>query len=364
MASDKNKRPDFSVIIPTYNRANYLRLAIVSVLRQKNVTMEIIVSDDGSTDDTEKLVKSFQDRSIRYIKNKIRLGTAMNFRQCFLASRGDYIFTLGDDDFILDEYTLQDIRKMIKYHNLGMVKIGAFGYENSPLNPYQILTLGNRPLIRKPESTRNILTQTISFGLGYFSGLTFNNRVLDKRAFDLDHRCHPDHMCPIERSAAYDLIKRYGIGYIPDHFIVGHLSLQLIPRYFSLKKAGWFFMGKPIELAKKFTSSEEHKMFTKVYLRSQVVLLPNIRFYTNYDNYCRVLERMIRIDQTLLYDPRFILFGLMGFLPKTAIKMLRLINVYLSQGVVKIASATYRYPKKVTNILKDKRLSEGIFIIG
>jgi glycosyltransferase involved in cell wall biosynthesis len=356
MGFTKEKRIDFSVVIPTYNRASYLRLAILSVLRQKGVHIEIIVSDDGSHDDTEHIVKSFKDKRIRYIKNKKRLGTALNFRQCFLRSNGRYIFTLGDDDFLLNESTLKDILKTMKLNALGMMKIGAFGYKDSPLIPYQMHSLGNKKIIIKPKHTTHILEKTINFGLGYFSGMTFDNAHLNRHLFRLDHACHADHMCPIERPAAYDLIQRYGIGYLPQHFVVGHLSLELIPRYFDLGKSGWFFMEKPIELTKKFISLEEYKMFKKAYLRSQLVLLPNIKLYTSYKNYKSVLAKMIYMDKTLLNDIRFIFFALMGLLPNLMIRGIRVFKIYSSQSTIRNEKIKWGYEKKVRTLLNDRRM--------
>ena len=61
---------DFSIIIPTRNRSALLKLAIISVLRQKGVSFEIIVSDNCSVDDTTEVIKKFNDKRIRYIRNK------------------------------------------------------------------------------------------------------------------------------------------------------------------------------------------------------------------------------------------------------------------------------------------------------
>lgn len=61
--------PTVSVVIPTYNRAHLLGRAIQSVLNQTYHDFEIIVVDDGSTDNTEKVVKSFNDPRIHYIRH-------------------------------------------------------------------------------------------------------------------------------------------------------------------------------------------------------------------------------------------------------------------------------------------------------
>src|SRR5438067_2410739 len=77
---DKFPMPTVSVIIPTYNRAEFLRLAITSVLNQTFQDSEIIVVDDASEDHTRKVVSSFSDKRIKYIRHEVnkRVAAAIN----------------------------------------------------------------------------------------------------------------------------------------------------------------------------------------------------------------------------------------------------------------------------------------------
>ncbi len=85
-----------SVIIPTYNREELLCETINSVLAQTFTDFEIIVIDDGSTDNTEQRVSQFGDR-IRYLKQENRGVNAARNRAMSL-SKGEYIALLDDDD--------------------------------------------------------------------------------------------------------------------------------------------------------------------------------------------------------------------------------------------------------------------------
>ena len=62
-----------SVILPTYNREKLLKNAIYSVLNQTYSNLELIIIDDNSSDNTEILIKSFNDKRINYIKNNKNL---------------------------------------------------------------------------------------------------------------------------------------------------------------------------------------------------------------------------------------------------------------------------------------------------
>jgi glycosyltransferase involved in cell wall biosynthesis len=92
------QEPLVSVVIPTYNRPDYLQLAIESAINQTYKNIEIIVSDDGSVDNPQELVESFQDSRIRFKRNPKNLGIALNVIGAFQAASGKYVASLNDDD--------------------------------------------------------------------------------------------------------------------------------------------------------------------------------------------------------------------------------------------------------------------------
>ena len=99
-----NIKPFISVCIPTRNRANYLKEAIESVFKQKYENYEIVIVDDGSTDDTKEIVNGFNSQKIRYFYKEHT--NAPNTRnRCIQESRGEFILWLDDDD-ILEENVL------------------------------------------------------------------------------------------------------------------------------------------------------------------------------------------------------------------------------------------------------------------
>jgi glycosyltransferase involved in cell wall biosynthesis len=95
-------RPLVSVGIPTFNRASTLRRAIESVLAQEEVELELVVSDNASTDDTEELCRELarSDARLRYLRQPRNLGPFANFRAALDAARGSYFMWLADDDWL------------------------------------------------------------------------------------------------------------------------------------------------------------------------------------------------------------------------------------------------------------------------
>ena len=83
--------PLFSVVIPTYNRANMLQRALESVLAQSYDNFEILVMDDGSTDNTAEVVASFTDPRITYRWNKNFGGPARPRNKGIALAKGEWI---------------------------------------------------------------------------------------------------------------------------------------------------------------------------------------------------------------------------------------------------------------------------------
>ncbi len=117
-------KPFFSIILPTYNRANLIIKAIQSVLNQTFDDFELIVVNDGSTDNTDEVVKSIEDRRIKYFKkeNEER-SIARNFG--IDKAEGQYIVFLDADDYFLNTH----LEKAYKYDAIADGKIIHLGYK-------------------------------------------------------------------------------------------------------------------------------------------------------------------------------------------------------------------------------------------
>ncbi len=97
--------PKVSILIPTYNRARYLREAIQSALVQTYSHIEVLVLDDQSPDDTPHVVAEFTtDPRVRYIRHKSNLGITGNWKFGIQEATGDYFCLLHDDDTIEPSY--------------------------------------------------------------------------------------------------------------------------------------------------------------------------------------------------------------------------------------------------------------------
>ena len=87
-----------SVCVTTYNGERFIREQIDSILRQLSSDDEIIVSDDGSTDDTISIINSIDDKRIRIIEGPRKHSPTQNFECAMKEAKGDYIFLADQDD--------------------------------------------------------------------------------------------------------------------------------------------------------------------------------------------------------------------------------------------------------------------------
>ena len=95
-----------SIGLPVYNGANYVAEAIESALAQTNGDLELVISDNASSDATEEICREFASRDgrVRYARAEQNGGAAWNFNRTFELSRGEYFKWLAHDDAIDPQY--------------------------------------------------------------------------------------------------------------------------------------------------------------------------------------------------------------------------------------------------------------------
>ncbi len=94
----ESKKPTVSVILSSYNHAAYIAAAIQSVLDQTFTDFELLIYDDGSTDKTHDVIKSFDDPRIKTFLYTENRGPRLASQECFVAAQGKYIAIHHSDD--------------------------------------------------------------------------------------------------------------------------------------------------------------------------------------------------------------------------------------------------------------------------
>lgn len=103
-----------SIIIPTYNRAEYLKQSIESALTQTYTQYEVLVVDDGSTDNTKEIIDSFKSERLRHIK-KEHSGAPATRNRGIKEAKGEFIIWLGSDDILMPEAIATYMKALKKF---------------------------------------------------------------------------------------------------------------------------------------------------------------------------------------------------------------------------------------------------------
>jgi len=157
--SESPKRPLLSFAIPTYNRAKYLEQLLAAFLPQLNgeSRVEVIISDNASTDDTRAVVEAYLQKGIeiRYIQNEVNRGADFNILQCYEQAKGKYVWIFSDDDLILDG-GLSIVLSLLERENLDFVFLTPYSFRNT-------VTAIRSRMWTKPSKVINAPIEMIAF---------------------------------------------------------------------------------------------------------------------------------------------------------------------------------------------------------
>ena len=168
-----------SIAIPTYNRSWYLERLLASILSQYcgcADLIEIIVSDNASTDATSEVVESYikNGLAIKYLRNFKNLGPDENIAQCFKLASAEYVWIMGDDDYFLNDAILIILEVIERYtfNPLGVIHVNS----TSELVIPQV----KRPLNIQYGLNRDDFVKNINVFLTFISGNIVNKNIFLK----------------------------------------------------------------------------------------------------------------------------------------------------------------------------------------
>lgn len=123
-----------SVVLPVYNAEDTLKEAIDSILCQTHTRIELIIINDGSTDNSERIIENYNDHRIRFYTNETNKGLIYTLNRALSLCNGDYIARMDADDISLPhrlETQLQYLKRHPDIDVVGSARL-IFGEKNSP----------------------------------------------------------------------------------------------------------------------------------------------------------------------------------------------------------------------------------------
>ena len=226
----------FSVLIATYNREEYLRQAVDSVLSQSFLDYEIIVINDGSNDSTSSILRTYE-KKIKVI-NQANQGPEAAHRAGAMLASGEYLVFLDDDDLFLP-WTLAVYDKVINSLDSPPVVFGSMLYFNqgesipaytTMINGVEVLEYPNyfsKDITIGPSSSRIVVLKSV------FDKLANEGKICSKKTFTLNDVNLILHVgmygpCVIVVCPVTVLYRRHSTNVINNVEKIGHALLSLM----------------------------------------------------------------------------------------------------------------------------------------
>ncbi len=153
-----------SFCIPVFNRSDRIKKIIEQIITFKSDEIEIVISDNASTDDTKEIVSKFKDPRIKYFRNKNNVGMDANFILVIKRATGKFIFLLMDEDEVELE-TISWILSQIRENNNLSQLCGSIGDKKPRYNGDFAKAL--RVVREKPQKFEDILMKRYLFNKNY-----------------------------------------------------------------------------------------------------------------------------------------------------------------------------------------------------
>lgn len=123
--SQDNLRPLITVAMPVYNAGEYLRLAVLSIIRQSFTNWEMLIIDDGSTDNAFDSIADIHDERIVILRDDANKGLAARLNEAIDLARGQYFARMDQDDVSYPERFERQVQLLQNDHSLDLVAVRA-----------------------------------------------------------------------------------------------------------------------------------------------------------------------------------------------------------------------------------------------
>jgi glycosyltransferase involved in cell wall biosynthesis len=200
--------PTVSVCIPSYNYGRFLDDAIRSALGQTHADLEVLVVDNGSTDDTPEVAAraAARDPRVRYVRNPENVGAQRNLNRCLELAAGEYVNLLGADD-VLEPDAVRALLDAFQRHPGLALAAGARTIVDEGLRPLGRLAFSGRAeVVAGDEAVRRCLAAGNL--IGEPSAVLFR-RADAARGFDVGYRQL------IDAEMWFHLLRRGGFAFVP-----------------------------------------------------------------------------------------------------------------------------------------------------
>jgi glycosyltransferase involved in cell wall biosynthesis len=294
----------FSICIPTYNGAPWIRETLHSILSQNYENFEVIISDDASTDNTVDIIKSFNDKRIKIFRNKRNLGYGKNLQVLNRLANGDVLFLMAQDDILLKDALLKTNNAFMLGREIGAVTRPYYWFYNNFRKPVRAVM----PYDKEKDAVISIFdgkkaVYKIIESVGQLSGLAFRKEYID---INFHKEVFVSHVYPF-----LSIAKKYKIVFLKDYTVAVR-----IPSSQTRHKSQIYDISPTLSWVKMFHRIFREEKYTQIRniaiesITTHFEGLIQIKNFSNLENLVREVQILISLRPSNLLNLKFYFFSL------------------------------------------------------
>lgn len=298
------KNLKFSIGLPTYNGAQWIGEALKSIFSQSFQNFEIIISDDCSEDETQKVIKKFKEKRIKIHTNERNLGYGKNLQVLRGMVNGEILFLMGQDDILLKDTLFKTHRAFLQGEEIGVVTRPYYWFDEDAAKPVRAII----PYDENKDAVISIFdgkreVQKIFESLGQLSGLAYRVNYLDT---DFHEETFPAHIYPFAA-----ITKKYKVVYLKDYTVAARITSSQT-RF----KSSIYDISPTESWVKMFNTVYKEEKYREVrnagieQMAKNFVGLVQLKNYSTFNNLIREIFILLKSRPINLLDLRFWFFSL------------------------------------------------------
>jgi glycosyltransferase involved in cell wall biosynthesis len=332
--------PKVSICIPTYNAQDIILPTLKNIIAQNYPNLEIIISDDCSTDDTISVIKSQNIKNIKIHRNSKNIGYAHNLNNFPKLASGEIIFLMGQDDFIINNGLWKTIYEFQNNPKVSIVTRPYYWFTNDIRKPIRHIPPPNTvkntliDITQKPDQIIPLIES-----IGQLSGLAYKKQYL----LSFNTEIFTAHVQPFLKIAT-----KHKCVFLKDYTI----AVQI--KYSQTRFKSSIYNRSPIltwveMIERTIPKNKFPKLYSlaKKHVAKNYVGLIQIKNYSTFFNLIREIYYLTKIRPLNLISPLFYFYSITTIL--IPIKLLRWLTDYYKEKI--ISRHLPRIPIKISNSL-------------
>ncbi len=267
--------PALTVAMPAYNIAKYIQVAIQSVLAQEGIDFELIVVDDGSTDNTVDVVNSFTDPKITLVRNSTNMGVSYCHNLIIRHSLSPFIAHVDSDDIVLPGAFLKLVTRLKNSPNVGQVHCYYFNINENG----EFIDLPRPKFLKKHYNHGN---PAIDYKreLVFWGSVNNGLRTYRRDVFDVVGTFNEAMKRGIDHEMALRLVDKFDIEPVPEFLYARRIHNASLSHYLRSQRFRWFrnwveryvrcrrlLKSNKVQFLKQKQYNLHRLMFTRLYCR-------------------------------------------------------------------------------------------------